>query len=80
MDAIEVFYLIKGRAITLNFRDGQERTFAPSALVPEKYAGKLLTKMVTIGGCCGKPQRTLHLFATKEHLEGGNREWIEGNK
>ena len=80
MIAIEVFYMMKGRAITLNFRDGKERTFAPSARIPERYTAKLLTKMVTIGGCCGKPQRTMHLFATREQLDNGSRKWIEGNK
>jgi hypothetical protein len=77
VNAVRVYYLVKSRAITLNFRDGQHRTFSPSALVPEQFTENLLTKMISIGGCCGKPTRTMHLFATEEQLQAGEREWIE---
>lgn len=74
---IEIYYLMKGRAIPLHFRDGQQRTFSPSASVPHKFADGLLTKMITFGGCCGRPQKTVHLFATADQLESGERNWIE---
>lgn len=77
MDIVDVYYLVKGRSITLRFRDNQERTFSPSARVPYAYVDNLLGKQITIGGCCGKPSRTVSLFATKAQLESGERTWIE---
>lgn len=77
MSDIEVVYLIKSRSIQLQFRDGSTKTFAPSAIIPEQFANDLLKKQVTIGGCCGKPQKTVHLFATQEQLNSGERKWIE---
>lgn len=74
---ILVFHLVKGKAISLNFNNGGTKTFAPSALVQKSYADKLLQKQITIGGCCGKPSRTVYLFASDEQLQSGEREWIE---
>lgn len=76
MSEIRLYYLVKGRAVSLRAKDGIERTFAPSSLIPEKYAADLLTKQVTVGGCCGKPEKTSHLFATEEQLSSGDRSWI----
>lgn len=64
------------RAITLSFRDGQQRIFAPYAEVPDQFVADLLKKQVTIGGCCGKQAQTVNLFATEEQLETGERTWI----
>lgn len=73
----DIVYLVKGRSITLRFRDNQERTFSPYARVPDNFVDNLLGKQITIGGCCGKPSRTMPLFATKAQLESGERTWIE---
>lgn len=72
-----IYYLVKGRALPLQFRDGSQITFAPTGYVPEQFVAGLLSKSITIGGCCGKPSRTLHPFATQEQLDSGERIWIE---
>lgn len=74
---MRIYYLVKSRALELQFRDGKTRLFAPSADIPDQYAANLLGKTVTVGGCCGKPSRTMHVFATEEQLSSGERPWIE---
>jgi hypothetical protein len=76
-DMVPLVYLVKGRAIQLNIIGLGHRTFAPSNNVTAAKAVELLKKQITIGGCCGKPERTMHLFATPEQLESGERKWIE---
>ncbi len=74
-----VYYLVKGRALTLNMRNQGQKTFAPSALIQKSYSEGpkgILAKQMTIGGCCGKPSKTVYLFATEEQLASGEREWI----
>lgn len=73
---VMVFHLIKNKALSLNFTNGGTKTFAPAALVQKSQADKLLKKQITIGGCCGKPSRTVYLFASDEQLKSGEREWI----
>lgn len=70
-------YMIKGRALTVKFTNGEQKIFAPSASVHESHVDNLLLKQATFGGCCGKPSITAHLFATQEQLESGERGWIE---
>lgn len=79
---MKLAYLIKNKSLTLNLTlpGGQvTRTFAPYAEmsdIPKDKVDKLLKAVVTVGGCCGKPSKTMPLFATEEQLASGEREWI----
>jgi hypothetical protein len=78
VDEVTLVFMMKSRAITLNFADGIDRTISNAGTrVPRKYAEKLLGRQVTVGGCCGKPEKTSFLFATPEHIQSGERKWIE---
>lgn len=76
-ELINVYYLVKDTPLVLRFNDIGEVTFAPNALVTKSNADNLLGKVMTYGGCCGKPSKTLHIFATEEQLASGQRKYIE---
>lgn len=77
-DRVPVYYLLKGKAISLQFGSGEMKSFAPLNYIQKSEAEKLLTKQITVGGCCNHPSRTFFLFATEEQLNSGERTWIEG--
>jgi len=75
-EIIRLYYLIKNKPIHLH-RNGKVYVFAPSCEIPVDMAKKLLANQVSTRGCCGKPSRTFHVFATDEQLQSGERTWIE---
>lgn len=77
MDDVVVYYLFKSKSVDLHFADGEVRTFAPKAIIPQRFVANLLDKWVTVGGCCGKPEYTVPLFATEEQMQAGERKFID---
>lgn len=75
-DKVLLFYLIKGRALPLQFRDGTQVTFSPAGYVPKQFVDGLLKKTMIVGGCCGKPSRQIYIFATQQQLDSGERSYV----
>lgn len=76
-ELVEIVYLVKHRAKVLDVTGYKQVTFSPNGFVPKSHAERYLKFQLTIGGCCGKPSRTVHVFATPEQLASGERSWIE---